>query len=115
MAQQVADKLSKEGLGEVRVIDLRTLYPYDWNTISRSVKETGRILFVNEDTEITNFGEHLMRRVIEDHFYELRARPRVLAAKHVPGVGLAPTLEEATVPQSSDIERELRALLTEAT
>jgi 2-oxoisovalerate dehydrogenase E1 component beta subunit len=114
-AKRIAQKLAKEGAGNVRVIDLRSLYPYDWNAISTAVKETGRILFVNEDTEITNFGEHLLRRVVEEHFFELRARPRVLAAKHLPGVGLAPSLEEATVPQEKDIERELRALLTEAT
>jgi 2-oxoisovalerate dehydrogenase E1 component beta subunit len=114
-ARNVADRLSREGLGEVRVLDLRTLYPYDWNAISQAVKECGKILFVNEDTEITNFGEHLLRRVIDEHFYELRARPRVLAAKHLPGIGLAPSLEEATVPQENDIEREIREILSEAT
>ena len=97
------------------MIDLRTLYPYDWELISSSVKKCGRVLFVNEDTEITNFGEHLIRRTVEEHFYELRAKPRLLAAKHTPGVGLAPSLEEATVPQEKDIEKELRELLKELT
>ena len=115
MAVRAADKLSKEGLGETRVIDLRTLYPYDWELISSSVKKCGRVLFVNEDTEITNFGEHLIRRTVEEHFYELRAKPRLLAAKHTPGVGLAPSLDDATVPQEKDIEKELRELLKELT
>jgi 2-oxoisovalerate dehydrogenase E1 component beta subunit len=115
MAKEVADALSAEGKGEVRVIDLRSLHPYDWNAISQAVKDTGgKVLFVNEDTEITNFGEHLLRRVIEEHFYELKSRPRVCLAKHVPGVGLAPTLEEATVPQKQDIRRELEAMLAES-
>ncbi len=115
MAKEVADALSAEGKGEVRVIDLRSLHPYDWDAISKAVKDTGgKVLFVNEDTEITNFGEHLLRRVIEEHFYELRARPRVCLAKHLPGVGLAPTLEDATVPQKSDIRRELEAMLSES-
>lgn len=114
MAKEVADTLAAEGKGEVRVIDLRSLHPYDWKTISQAVKDTGgKVLFVNEDTEITNFGEHLLRRVIDEHFYELRARPRVCLAKHLPGVGLAPTLEEATVPQKNDIRRELEAMLSE--
>ncbi|MBS1983909.1 MAG: alpha-ketoacid dehydrogenase subunit beta [Bdellovibrionales bacterium] len=115
LAKAVADKLAHEGVGEVEVIDLRTIYPYDWNAISSAVRRTGRVLFLNEDSEITNFGEHLMRRVVEEHFYELRARPRLLAGIHVPGIGLAPTLENASIPQDTDIERELRALLTEAT
>jgi 2-oxoisovalerate dehydrogenase E1 component beta subunit len=115
LAKKVADRLAQEGVGDVEVIDLRTLYPYDWKTISSAILRVGRVLFLNEDTEITNFGEHLLRRTIEDHYYILRARPRILAGAHVPGIGLAPTLENASVPQESDIERELRALLSEKT
>ena len=39
------------------VIDLRSLHPYDWAAIKASVKKTHRVLYVNEETEITNFGE----------------------------------------------------------
>lgn len=115
LAKSAADRIASQGLGEVEVLDLRTLYPYDWSAISEHVLRTGRVLFVNEDGEVSNFGEHLMRRVIEEHFYDLRARPRLLAGLHVPGVGLAPTLENVSVPQESDIERELSALLKEST
>ena len=44
------------------------------------MRKTGRVLIVNEDTEVTNFGEHLLRRVIDEHFYDLLVRPRVLRA-----------------------------------
>lgn len=115
IAKSVCDRLSEQGLGEIEVLDLRTLYPYDWKKISESVSRTGRVLFLNEDTEITNFGEHLLRRTIEEHYYTLKARPRVLAGLHVPGIGLAPPLEHASVPQETDVERELRALLSEQT
>ena len=70
------------------VIDLRSIFPYDWHMISHSVLKTGRVLFVNEDTEVTNFGEHLLRRVVDQHFYDLLVRPRVLQGQHVPGIGL---------------------------
>jgi len=115
MAKKVCDQLAVEGFGQVEVIDLYSLYPYDWETISNRVQKHGRVLFLNEDTEITNFGEHLLRRVIDEHFYELRARPRVLAGLHVPGVGLAESLELVSVPQENDIKRELLALLQELT
>lgn len=115
MAKEIANKLSQEGLGEVEVLDLRTLFPYDWAGISKSILKTGRVLFLNEDTEVTNFAEHLLRRTIEEHYYQLRARPRMLAGLHLPGIGLADPLEEASVPQNHDLERELRALLTEPT
>ncbi|MCM2281062.1 MAG: alpha-ketoacid dehydrogenase subunit beta [Bdellovibrionaceae bacterium] len=112
ICQQVADTLRGEG-AHVEVIDLRSLYPYDWQMIKSSVKKTGRVLFVNEDTEVTNFGEHLAYRCTTEMFYELLARPRVLAGKNLPGIGLHPNLEEASVPHYEDILHEARELLAE--
>jgi len=97
----------------VEVIDLRSLYPYDWGMIRDSVRKTGRVLFVNEDTEVTNFGEHLSYRVTQELFYELQARPRVLAGKNLPGIGLHPNLEEASVPHLEDIVHEIEAVVSE--
>ncbi len=115
VAKEVAEKLSAEGFGQVEVLDMRTLYPYDWSAISSSIKKTGRVIFLNEDTEITNFGEHLLRRTVEEHYYNLRARPRVLAGAHVPGVGLAPPLERASIPQPEDLEEQLKEMISELT
>lgn len=112
MCNQVADDLKSEGVN-VEVIDLRSLYPYDWQLVKSSIQKTGRVLFVNEDTEVTNFGEHLSYRATQELFYELMARPRVLAGKQLPGVGLHANLEENSVPQKSDIRRELDELLQE--
>lgn len=105
-----AQKVQTEGIS-VEVIDLRSLHPYDWETIASSVSKTKRFLQVNEDTEITNFGEHLVRRVSEELFYELEAPPTMLAGKHVPGVGLAWPLEQASVPQQKDVEESIRKLV----
>jgi 2-oxoisovalerate dehydrogenase E1 component beta subunit len=112
LANKAADMLREEGHG-VEVIDLRSLYPYDWQMIKASVLKTKRVLFVNEDTEVTNFGEHLAYRVTSELFYELHARPRVLAGQNVPGIGLHPNLEEASVPQGEDILRQIRELIAE--
>lgn len=105
----VADRLREDGVS-VEVIDLRTLYPYDWDAVARSVRKTRRFLQVNEDTEVTNFGEHLVRRVTEELFYELEAPPKMLAGVNTPGIGLAWNLEKNQVPQAEDIERAARAL-----
>ena len=72
--------------------------------------KTGRVLIVNEDTEVTNFGEHLLRRVIDEHFYDLLVRPRVLMGKHVPGIGLNQVYEQNTVPQLPHIKAALTEL-----
>ena len=112
LCNQAADQLREQGIA-VEVIDLRSLYPYDWQMIKASIQKTGRVLFVNEDTEVTNFGEHLAYRATQELFYELMARPRVLAGKNLPGIGLHPNLEEASVPHLEDIVHELHELLAE--
>lgn len=112
MCNQTADKLSSEGYS-IEVIDLRSIYPYDWQAIKKSIQKTRKVLFVNEDTEVTNFGEHLAYRATQELFYQLDAPPRVLAGKHIPGIGLHPELEESSVPQVSDIETAIREILAE--
>lgn len=112
LCNEVADQLAADGVS-VEVIDLRSIYPYDWDMIRDSVRKTGRVLFVNEDTDVTNFGEHLSYRVVQELFYELMARPRVLAGKNLPGIGLHASLEDASVPQKHEIENEIRAIIAE--
>lgn len=111
---QAADQLSDEQGLSFDVIDLRTLFPYDWSMIRQSVLKTGRVLVVNEDTEVTNFGEHLLRRVVEEHFYDLLVRPRALFGMHIPGIGLNQVYEWHEVPQLPDVVRQMRELATEA-
>jgi 2-oxoisovalerate dehydrogenase E1 component beta subunit len=110
---QAVDQLQRERGLSCDVLDLRSIFPYDWQAISRSILKTGRILIVNEDTEVTNFGEHLLRRVVDQHFYDLLVRPRVLMGKHVPGIGLNQVYEQNTVPQLPQIQAALRDLVGE--
>jgi 2-oxoisovalerate dehydrogenase E1 component beta subunit len=111
---QAADELRAEAGRQFDVLDLRSIFPYDWKAVSRSVQKTGRLVLVNEDTEVTNFGEHLLRRVVDEHFYDLLVRPRFLAGKHVPGIGLNQVYEQNTVPQLPGIKEALREVVTEA-
>ena len=111
---QAADQLRDERGWSFDVIDLRSIFPYDWNAIGASVKKTGRFLIANEDTEVTNFGEHLLRRVTDELFYDLIARPRVLLGKHVPGIGLNQNYEMNEVPQLADVVVAMREVATEA-
>ncbi|MGH7285785.1 MAG: transketolase C-terminal domain-containing protein, partial [Polyangiaceae bacterium] len=118
LCKKAADELAKESSGrgsglpaiETEVIDLRSLYPYDWPALKESIARTHRVLFVNEDTEVTNFGEHLIRRTIEELFYDLHAAPKLLAGANTPGVGLADNMEMASVPQKAGILQAMREL-----
>jgi 2-oxoisovalerate dehydrogenase E1 component beta subunit len=102
LSVKAAEDAAQEGI-EAEVIDLRSLHPYDWDAIKESILRTNRVIFVNEETEITNFGEHLIRRTVEELFYHLHAPPKLVAGAFVPGIGLADNLERASVPQRETI------------
>lgn len=112
ICQKASEVLATEGIS-AEVIDLLSIIPYDWKTISRSILKTGRVIFVNEDTDIVNYGEHLLRRTIDRHFYDLLARPRVLGGEPVPGIGMAETLENASVPQVETVVKAARSVVGE--
>jgi 2-oxoisovalerate dehydrogenase E1 component beta subunit len=113
LCAQAADQLREEGIS-VEVIDLRTLWPYDWAMITESIQKTRRAVFVNEDTEVTNFGEHLIRRTVDELFYHLEARPRLVAGAFTPGIGLADSLEMASAPQLPGIVSTIREVALES-
>ena len=110
---QAADHLGQEKGLTFDVLDLRSIFPYDWKAITASIEKTGRVLFVNEDTEVTNFGEHLLRRAVDEHFYDLLVRPRVLQGKHVPGIGLNAVYEQNSVPQLPQIKQAMDEIASE--
>jgi 2-oxoisovalerate dehydrogenase E1 component beta subunit len=110
---RAADELKAEAGWTFDVLDLRSIFPYDWTAISDSVMRTGRVLIVNEDTEVANFGEHLLRRVIDEHFYDLLTRPRVLLGEHLPGIGLNQVYEQNSVPQLPSIKAAMRDMAGE--
>lgn len=94
--------------GRVDLLDLRTLVPNDIDELTASVRRTGSLLVVNEDSEQTNFGEHLLRVVSE------AASPRAaafLGAKHLPGVGLSEPLEDYTLPTVERVRGVLEEML----
>jgi 2-oxoisovalerate dehydrogenase E1 component beta subunit len=114
LCTQAADDLKREKGFTFDVIDLRSIFPYDWDMISQSILKTGRLLIVNEDTEVTNFGEHLLRRAVDEHFYDLAVRPRTLMGKHLPGIGMNQVYEVNSVPQLNHIRDAMRDLASEA-
>jgi 2-oxoisovalerate dehydrogenase E1 component len=105
-----ARKIAEDSGKEVEVIDLRTLSPYDFGAIAASVRRTSRLLVVHEDWQTHGFGAEVAARAADELFEHLDAPVRRLGAKDV-FCGYAPQLEDATLPQSADIEAALRGLL----
>ncbi len=69
-----AEEVSKEGV-DVEVIDLRTLWPLDIETITSSVKKTGRAVIVHEAPRTCGFGGELVALITERAFLHLEAPP----------------------------------------
>lgn len=113
MCVSVAKKLNQQTPNQIEVIDLRTLLPFDEECVYESVQKTGRVLIVNDDTEVTNYGEHLIRKIIDKLFYSLQAPPKLLAGANTPGIGLSPILEQHQVPQLETIEQAMNDVLNE--
>ena len=113
ICERVAKAMAADGKGSVEVLDLRSLIPYDWEAITASIKKTGKVVFINEETEISNFGEHLIRRLIDERWDDLKVRPRLLAGKATPGIALNPDLENFTQPQKADVERVIQEALAD--
>ena len=96
-----AQQAEKDGIS-VRVLDLRTIMPYDWEGISRAVRETNRVIIAHEDQLTCGFGAELAARVAGDLFEHLDAPVRRVAGLDTP-VAYCPDLEEEILPQSSDV------------
>ena len=101
-----AQQAEKEGLS-VGVVDLRTIVPCDWEGIANAVRETSRVVVAYEDQITCGFGAEIAARIAGDLFEYLDAPVRRVAAKDCP-VAYCPDLEEAILPQSSDV---LQAIL----
>jgi 2-oxoisovalerate dehydrogenase E1 component len=105
---EAARKMEEEGLN-IEVIDLRTLNPLDTDAILRSVRKTGKVLIVHEDTLTGGFGAEIAAIIADEVFTRLDAPIKRVAAKdcHVP---YGPTLENAMLPQTADIVSSLQEL-----
>ena len=91
------------------VLDLRSLSPYDWPAIARSVKKTGRALVVHEDSRSWGYGAEIAARIADELFEWLDAPVRRIGALDT-FVGYNPILENVILPQVAAVLRGIREL-----
>ena len=94
----------------IEVIDLRTLAPYDWEAIRRSVEKTSRALVAHEDTLSFGFGAEIAARIGDELFGKLDAPVRRVGALNT-WVGYHPRLEAAILTQTETLAAEMEKLL----
>jgi 2-oxoisovalerate dehydrogenase E1 component len=109
LACSAADQLAGEGRS-VEVIDLRSLVPCDWATVEDSLRKTGRLVVVQEDSVTCSFGQAVISAMTtEPHRFDLfLAQPRLVSRPdvHIP---VHPDLAAAVLP---DVERVVEAILS---
>jgi pyruvate dehydrogenase E1 component beta subunit len=101
LAMQAAEELEKAGIS-AEIIDLRTLRPFDVETVVASVKKTNRIVAVEEGWPFAGIGSELAAIMMEECFDWLDAPVKRVAGKDVP-LPYAANLERLAVPQVEDI------------
>jgi 2-oxoisovalerate dehydrogenase E1 component len=97
-ATELADRMAASGEAQLDVIDLRTLVPLDVETILASVKKTGKVLLLHEDTLTGGFGGELAAIIAEQAFEHLDA-PIVRVASWDTPVPFAIPLEQGFLPK----------------
>ena len=95
----------------IEVIDLRTLSPYDWETIAASVEKTSRVMIAHEDTLSWGYGAEIAARIAGDLFDKLDAPVKRVGALDT-WVGYHPQLEAAILPQVEGLSAEMEKLLS---
>src|SRR5438477_1352804 len=108
-ALQAVQKLEREQGLKVELIDLRSLNPYDWETIAASVQKTNRVIVAYEDTLSWGYGAEIAARIADELFENLDAPVKRVAAKDT-FIAYQPVLESAILPQVQDLYLAMKEL-----
>jgi 2-oxoisovalerate dehydrogenase E1 component len=94
----------------VEIIDLRTLAPYDWESIAESVRRTSKAIVAHEDTLSWGYGAEIAARIASELFDSLDAPVGRVGALDT-WVGYHPQLEAAILPQTETLAAEMERVL----
>ena len=103
-----AKQMEQEGVS-VEIIDLRSLVPFDWDAIAETVKKTSRVIVAHEDSLSFGYGAEIAARISDELFEYLDAPVKRVCALDT-FVAYAPQLEDAILPQASDVAKAIAEL-----
>ncbi|WP_431159004.1 alpha-ketoacid dehydrogenase subunit alpha/beta [Winogradskyella poriferorum] len=95
---------------QIEIIDLRTLYPLDEDTIMKSVKKTGKCLVVTEEPSNNSFARALSGKIQEECFKYLDAPVMVIGSENMPAIPLNSTLEQTMIPSTEKVKAKIEEL-----
>lgn len=95
----------------IEIVDLRTLYPLDEDTIMKSVKKTGKCLVVTEEPSNNSFARALAGKIQEECFKYLDAPVMIIGSENMPAIPLNSTLEQTMIPSTEKVKAKIEDLL----
>jgi pyruvate/2-oxoglutarate/acetoin dehydrogenase E1 component len=110
-AAEAAESLAEDGI-EVEIVDLRSLWPLDDQTMFDSIRKTNRVLILHEGGGRGGVAGELTARINDAVFYSLDAPVRRLTAPDTP-VPYSPPLEHHYLPSADKVAEAVRSLLDE--
>ena len=96
---------------QIEIIDLRTLYPLDEDTIMKSIKKTGKCLVVTEEPSNNSFARALAGKIQEECFRYLDAPVMTIGSENMPAIPLNSTLEQTMIPSTEKVKVKIEKLL----
>jgi pyruvate dehydrogenase E1 component beta subunit len=106
-SEKAAERLAEDGI-DCEIIDLRTVVPFDRDTVIRSVKKTGKLIVADEAHERCGVGAEIFADIIGDVFYDLDAPFGRVATPNVP-LPFSPALEYPLIPSEEKIYEKVKA------
>jgi 2-oxoisovalerate dehydrogenase E1 component len=105
---ELAEDVAGRSSADIEIIDLRSLVPCDYETVTRSLEKTGRLVVVQEDNITCGFGQCVITEImrVPERFNLFLAPPQLVSRDDV-HIGFNPIYEYAALP---DIERVLGAI-----
>jgi 2-oxoisovalerate dehydrogenase E1 component len=96
---------------QIEIIDLRTLYPLDEDTVMKSVKKTGKCLVVTEEPSNNSFARALAGKIQEECFQYLDAPVMTIGSENMPAIPLNSTLEQTMIPSTEKVKEKIKRIL----
>jgi 2-oxoisovalerate dehydrogenase E1 component len=106
-----AKAAAKKFMGQIEIIDLRTIFPLDEELIFASARKHNKVMVLTEEPVHNGFAQSIAARISENCFKQLDAPVKVIGAENLPAIPLNSTLEKTMLPNADKVELAMTELL----
>ena len=106
-----SESAAKHFLGQVEILDLRSIQPVDAEAIFGATKKHNKVIVVTEESRGSSFAQGIAGRVVDDCFESLDAPVIVVGAKDTPAIPLNEILEKTYLPDEEQVRAAIKRVL----